>query len=260
MTEEKSSPPTTSANSSNPRSSISRALRFRIGFFIVIILGCAWYSGIFHSVWTTFFPRTCASGSIALFEVNFNEVPARLGSQFNACTDIGDGECQRITNGLTIRGECRQGKMQGPWSVVDSKSTRAVWKGSFCNGLPCGEFRVLVDGNHENLFQIENLHVHGSATLWEKQTRGLTQSTGEYKFGKRNGRWVRHAEPEHKIMSATIYDEIGIPSTTSYYCTNGNRKEVRGKTVFYYDAQGNGLPHEVGSENDALDAKLCPLP
>jgi len=260
MTEEKSSPETTSANPTSRRSSISRALRLRIAAFIAVILACAWYSGIFHSIWTTFVPHTCASGDMGLFSVDFNEVPARLGSQFNACANVGDGACQHIAGHLMIQGECRRGQMHGAWSVEDAKMTKPAWSGTFCSGRPCGEFRVAVTTDYDKVFHIENMHIHGATTLWEFEGNRIVQVAGEYKFGKRNGRWVRYAEPEHKLISAVIYDETGFPTTTSYYCSNGNRKEVRGKAVFYYDSQGNILPNEGGADNSALDTARCPLP
>lgn len=260
MTEEKSS---TEADGENPQRDGNRSLRafrLRIALFIFIVVACAWYSGLFQSIWTNYSPRTCANGDMGLFQVDFNEVPARLGDQFNACANVGDGTCQRIAGHLMIQGECRQGRMHGAWSVDDAKMSKPSWTGSFCNGLPCGEFRVAFTSEHDKVFHIENLHVHGPTTLWEYETNRIVQLTGEYKFGKRNGRWVRHAEPAHTLLSVSIYDESGFPTTTTYSCTNGNRKEVRGKSVFYYDAQGNKLPTDSDSNNDAQDAMRCPLP
>lgn len=211
-------------------------------------------------MWTHYSPRTCATGDMGLFRVDFNEVPARLGDQFNACSNVGDGACQRTAGHLMIQGECRSGQMHGNWSVEDAKMTKPSWTGSFCDGLPCGEFRVSVTSDYDKVFHIDNLHVHGETTLWEFVPSGIEKLTGEYKFGKRTGRWVRYAEPAHTLLSVSIYDESGFPATTTYSCTNGNRKEVRGKSVYYYDARGNALPNENETDEKARDARLCPLP
>jgi hypothetical protein len=66
-----------------------------------------------------------------------------------------------------------------------------------------------------------------------------------------------------------IYDDNGFVTTISFYCTNGNRQEIRGKSTFLFDAQGNMLAKSSPDgrpEGDALtdaganDPSLCPLP
>lgn len=267
MAEEKSSTSSAPENGQIPRNRSLRAFRLRIAIFLLIVIACVWYSGFLQSMWTHYSPRTCATGDVGLFRVDFNEVPARLGDQFNACANVGDGSCRRIAGQLMIQGECRNGRMHGNWSVNDATMTNTSWTGRFCDGLPCGEFQVSVTNEHDpkpqifkQMFHIENLHVHGPTTLWQFEKNKIIQWAGEYKFGKRTGRWVRYAEPAHTLLSVIIYDESGFPATTTYSCTNGNRKEVRGKSIFYYDAGGNILPNENGTDEKALDARHCPLP
>lgn len=243
-----------------PKKPSLTAFRIRVAIFGCIVIACIWFSGIPQSMWTNYSPRTCATGEMGLFQVDFNEVPARLGSQSNACANVGDGTCQRIAGHLMIQGQCRNGLMHGNWSVEDAKMSKPSWTGSFCNGLPCGEFRVSVTSDYDKIFHIENLHVHGPATLWEFVPKGIEQLSGDYKLSKRTGRWVRYAEPAHTLLSISIYDESGLPATTTYSCTNGNRKEVRGKSIFYYDSKGNVIPNEGGRDEKAFDTQHCPLP
>ncbi len=238
----------------------------------MVVIACGWYSRIFQSLWTTASPHTCAEGNLALFAVDFNEFPARLGEQFNLCTGIGDGECHRIGGDLVVRGACRNGQMDGPWSLQNVQTETSRWSGTFCNGLPCGEFHYRwPDRDAENVFHVENMHVHGDATILENDAGRVFEVSGRFDHGKRVGRWARHLEIGRQLYSVVIYDENGFVSTTMIYCTNGNRKEIRGKGTFLFDAQGKTIatswpvdPREsdagVNPNVGAIDPSLCPLP
>lgn len=145
------------------------------------------------------------------------------------------------------------------------------WSGTYCNGLPCGEFHVRFDADHENVFRVENLQLNGSAVIWQHEKERWIEASGRYEKGKRVGRWARHVEPGHTLHSATIYDDNGFVSSTSFYCTNGNRREVRGPNIFLFDARGTTIAKTVSNqapenadgaapEVNADDPALCPLP
>ena len=273
---ESESPTNAPANHSDGQGAPAKrrfAFWIRVGVFIIVVLGCGWYSRFFQSTLTTVSPLACADGNAALFAVDFNGFPVRLEEQSNLCTGIGDGECHRIAGDEIIRGECLDGRMHGPWSVRNTKLGTISWSGSFCNGLPCGEFHRRLEGrnNAEYVFRVENMHIHGNATIWENEADHVFEVSGRFEHGKRVGRWVRHLELEHRLYSAVIYDENGFVSTTTFYCTNGNRKEIRGKGTFLLDAQNNTIatswpvdPRESDAgENPnagANDPSLCPLP
>lgn len=272
---EAESPTNSSANHSDNRGAGSKrrfAFWIRVGVFFIVVLGCGWYSRVFQSTWTNVSPLGCAEGNMALFFVDFNDAPVRMGDQFNSCTGVGDGECHRIAGDQVIRGECRDGRMHGPWSLRNTKFGTVSWSGSFCDGLPCGEFHRHLDGRDvEYVFRVENMHIHGNATLWENEADQVFEVSGRFEHGKRIGRWVRHTERGHRLHSAAIYDENGFVSTTTFYCTNGNRKEIRGRGTFLLDAQNNPIatswpvdPREsdagVNPNTGANDPSLCPLP
>jgi len=272
---ESESPTNSSANASDGQSAQAKprlAFWIRVGAFMIVVAGCGWYSRVFRSLWTTASPLACAEGNMALFVVNFNESPARLGDQFNMCTGIGDGECHRINGNLVVRGACRNGQMDGPWSLQNVQAGTSWWSGTFCNGLPCGEFHYRwPDRDAENVFHVENMHVHGDATILENDAGRVFEVSGRFDHGKRVGRWVRHLELGHRLYSAEVYDENGFVSNTTLYCTNGNRKEFRGKGTFLLDAQGKTIatswpvdPREsdagVNPTTGANDPSLCPLP
>lgn len=191
---------------------------------------------------------------MALFFLDFNEIPVRMSDQFNSCTGISDGECSRNNGTLIIRGECRDERMHGPWSLKDAQTGAVWWSGTYCNGLPCGEFHRRLDDNHEFMFHVQNMHIHGPAKTWEMFENRLTEYSGNYDHGKRKGRWVRNVEPGPVLHSVSIYDDTGSATSTTYYCKNGLRKEVRGQKIFFFDAQGNTL------RNDPADPLVCPLP
>lgn len=229
------------------------AFRLRVLVFGLVLLGCGIYSGFFRSIWTNRVPNACADGNMALFFVDFNEFPARLGEQFNVCTGVADGQCTRMSGDQVIRGECQKERMQGAWSLHNTKLGTTSWSGTYCNGLPCGEFhRRRVDVDVDDSFRIENMHVHGPATLWEPDGSRWLETAGRFDRGKRIGRWTRHVAPAHVLHSVMIYDENGFLSTTSLYCTNGYRKEIRGKSSLLYDPQGN--------LTNPTDPPACPLP
>jgi hypothetical protein len=267
---ETQSPIDASSNDSNKARKSRRtriAFWMRVALFVIVVVACGWYSGFFQSTWTNIAPLECADGGMDLFLVDFNEMPVRLGVQNNSCTSVGNGECRRIHENLVIRGECRNGQMDGPWSLTEVGTGKTWWTGSYCNGLPCGEFHYRVDDGHSTGFHVQNLHVHGAASIWENQGGRWTEFAGYYDHGKRKGRWVRYVEPAHAIHSASIYDDDGFVTTTSFYCANGNRQEIRGKMTFLFDAQGktiaeNGLDADAGTNSNtgANDPSLCPLP
>jgi hypothetical protein len=247
------------------------AFWIRVVLFVIVIVGCGWYSRFFQSSWTSFFPLTCASGSSALFVVEFDTFPARIGDQDNLCFGIGDGECQRVAADILIRGECRSSRMHGHWTVTDAKTGNDHWSGMYCDGLPCGDYRIRFDSEHENAFRVDKLLLDGPATIWERRDKQLVEFSGRYNHGKRVGPWVRRVEPSHTMLSTSIYDDSGFVTTTSYHCTNGNRKEIRGKDTFIYDAQGNAVAKssadsQLDQEGDSLpdagadDPAHCPLP
>lgn len=258
------SPNNSSANDSVERGAKAKrpiAFWIRVGLFTAIVLGCGWYSRFFQTAWTSFFPHTCANGDMALFAVDFSEFYARLGEQFNSCAGIGDGTCRRRAEDQRIQGECRDGQMQGPWSLENTKTGAILWSGTYCTGLPCGEFHRRLDGEHEEVFRVEQLTLQGPATLWDPGVHfGVS---GQFDHGKRIGRWVRYVEPAHTPHSSAFYDNDGFNTTMSYYCTNGNRREIRGDTVFLFDSQGNILAkHSPDGPFDsrASDPSLCPMP
>jgi hypothetical protein len=242
------------------------ALRIRVIAFVILVLACGWYMRFFQSTWTTFFPRTCANGNAALFVVDFDALPARMGDQKNLCADVGDGECRRTDGEELLYGECRSGRMHGPWSLENVKTGVITWSGTYCNGLPCGEFHQRIDAEHENVFRVEKLHLHGPATIWKSDGERFIELSGHYEHSKRKGRWVHRVDPSHAMLAASIYDENGFVTTTSLYCTNGNRQETRGRTIFLFDAQGNLLAKRTADEREttpairAMDPALCPLP
>ena len=229
----------------------------RVAIFAVIVVGCGWYTGELQSAFSRISPHRCADGNMALFVVDFEAFPARIGEQFNLCSEVSTGHCERTTGDQVIQGECRNHRMDGPWSLKHAKTGALSWSGTYCNGFPCGEFRRrMVDAEHEFVFRVENMHIHGPAILWERENNRWIELSGRYDQGKRTGRWVRHAEPGHVLHSVTIYDESGFVSTTSFSCTNGNRKEVRGQKVFLYDSKGNAVePNEANG-----DSSFCPMP
>lgn len=242
------------------------AFRMRVIVFVLVVLGCGWYAGVFQSIWTNVFPLTCAQGTAALFVVDFDTLPARIGDQTNLCAGIGDGECRRNDSAEQLHGECRGGRMHGPWSAKNLKTGAIAWSGTYCNGFPCGEFHQRIDAEHENVFRVENLHLHGQTTIWKRVGERLIESSGHYEQSKRKGRWVYRVEPAHTMLAASMYDDNGFVTTTSLYCTNGNRQESRGGNIFLFDAQGNMIVKRAADEREAttairaMDPALCPLP
>lgn len=240
-------------NASDVSKRFRRPLVIRLVLFGVFLVFVGWSSGFFQSTWTGFFPLTCAEGNSALFFLDFNEVPVRLNEQFNLCTGVWDGECTRSGVNLVVRGECSNERMHGPWSLKDIQSGAVWWSGTYCDGLPCGEFHRRLDDDHEFVFHVKNVQLHGPARIWEVHDKRLFELSGYYEYGKRTGRWVRHVDPGHGLHSVSIYDN-GSVTTTTFHCQNGVRKEVRGQTTFFFDAQGNPL------RNDPADPPLCLLP
>lgn len=243
----------------------------RVGVFVIVVLGCGWYSRFFQSLWTTVFPLDCAAGSSALFAVDYDEFPARIGEQENLCVGVGDGACQRNAGDEMIHGECRSKRMHGHWSVADKKTRRDKWSGMYCDGLPCGDFRVRVDSDHEDAFRVDKLHLDGPTTIWELRDKQIIEYSGRYERGLRSGQWIRRLEPSHTMLSAFIYDRHGFIMITTFYCTNGNRKEIRGQGTFLFDAQGNTIASSLPNSGHAgsadsvpdagtIDPSLCPLP
>ncbi len=229
----------------------------RVVVFSSLVVACGVYAGVFRSLYTQYSPQTCAEGNAALFQVDFASFPSRIGDQFNACGNIGDGFCSRTSGDQIIRGECRGGRMHGPWSAMGARTGVTAWSGTYCNGFPCGEFRRRnPNTDDEDVFRVEFMQLHGPVTFWEPNGNRRLLVSGRYDHGKRSGRWVRHAEPGHVQHSAIIYDDSGFVSTTTFYCTNGHRREVRGQKVFYYDDRGNIINVDAG----AADASFCPLP
>jgi hypothetical protein len=162
-------------------------------------------------------------------------------------------------------------RMDGPWSVTNAQSGSASWSGNYCEGLPCGQFRARVDSEHENGFYIDKLHLHGAAKIWELRDTRRIEFSGRYEAGRRSGQWIRYLEPSHARLESLVYDRAGFLTTTTRYCTNGNRQEIRGSSTFLFDAQGKLIakrsPSAPGeSETNQLpnagadDPSLCPLP
>jgi hypothetical protein len=210
---------------------------------------------------------TCGNGNPVAFVLDFDAYPARMVDQDNFCQGIGDGACQRGMGDDVLRGECRNGRMHGGWSLANTKSGIATWSGTYCDGWPCGEFRIRIDAEHENVFRVENLHLHGSATIWQQHASRRVEFSGRYDRGRRIGRWVRRFEPAHVVHSAVVFDEQGIVTTTSFYCTNGNLKETRGKRTFVFDSQGKTIAEtssvvalEPVGDAGTDEQSLCPLP
>lgn len=233
----------------------------RVIAFVLVVLACGFASGIVQSMWTSAFPLTCASEKLDLFAVDFEAFPARIGEQDNACAGLGNGDCEGKQGDLAVVGQCRNGRMNGRFSVTNTKAPSTVWSGTYCDGLPCGEFRRRVDTEHEDVFHVENMHIHGATTLWEKSGDRLIEATGRYERGKRVGRWARRVEPSRALVSASIFDEQGFLTMTSFSCTNGYLKEVRGKDVTVFDAQGKSIAKgTLGDGGEAESAALCPLP
>jgi len=258
MPDRQSSPTNPSSTRSDNRARF--AFWIRVVAFMIVVIGCGWYSRFLQSMWTNLFPLICADGNMALFAVDFDAFPARLGDQNNSCSGISDGECRRKAGDEMIHGECRNGHMHGAWSLVNVKTGTTSWSGMYADGLPRGEFHNRLDDNHENVFRVENLQVHGSTRIWERQGNRFVEVSGQYHHGKRTGRWVRRVEPSPALLSASVYDDNGFLTTTSFYCTNGNRKEIRGGNVFLFDPQGNLLAKSLPNDENANDASLCPLP
>lgn len=234
-------------------------IRARIGLFLVVVLACGYVSGLIPSLWTSAFPHTCAGGKPSLFAVDFEAFPARIGEQDNLCVGISDGQCERTAGDELVQGECRDGRMHGGFSVKSTKTKSTIWVGNYCNGLPCGEFHVSLDATHENVFHVEMMHIHGAATLWEKNAERWIEASGRYEQGKRIGRWVRRIEPSRALYLASVFDDNGFLRTTSFSCTNGNLKEVRGKDVFVFDAQGKSIEKST-VDGEPLSENACPLP
>ncbi|MBK9262583.1 MAG: hypothetical protein IPM54_22610 [Polyangiaceae bacterium] len=239
-------------------------LLVRVVLFAIVVIACGFYSRIFQRLWTTVFPLACSTGSTAPLFVDFDAFPARIGDQDNLCRGVGDGECQRSDGDDVVRGECLGERMHGRFSVVNAKAGARRWSGTYCDGLPCGEFRIRIDSEHENVFRVENLHIQGPATIWERDGDRFVEFSGRYDRGKRVGRWVRRVEPSKTVRMAVIYDEHGIMTTASMYCTNGNLKEIRGKRTFIFDPQGKTIAEgsvlDPATGAGAANPSLCPLP
>lgn len=240
-------------------------------FVVFVLLGFAvGYSHVLQSAWTNIFPQACAEGKSDLFTVDFESFPTRIGDQDNLCAHLDDGQCTRKNGDEIIHGICTHAAMHGRWSVTNKMSGLSKWTGNYCEGLPCGTFRVRVDDTHENEFYLEKLHLHGEAKIWERQGTRLTEFSGRYDRGRRSGQWFRYLEPSHTRMYSAIYDKAGYLTTSTVYCTNGHRKESRGANIFIFNAQNTLIAKRVARE-DAIenanqvptnvdDPALCPLP
>lgn len=257
--------------SSDKPASLRARIVVRIFVFCVVMGFVGGYSRVLQSSFTRVFPRTCAAGKTGLFTVDFDSYPTRIGDQDNLCAGVSDGHCTRSTGEEFLHGECLHEQMDGAWSVTSTSSGSAIWSGTYCEGLPCGRFRTRVDSGHENEFYLDKLHLHGAAKIWELRDNRQIEFSGRYENGRRSGQWIRYLEPAHTRLESLIYDKAGFLTTTTHYCTNGNRREIRGNNTFLFDAQGNlsaKRPHSERGEGEtngapeagANDASHCPMP
>ena len=254
-----------------PSSPLRLRIVARIFIFCVLLGFIGGYSQVLKASFTKVFPRTCSAGKSALFTVDFESFPTRIGDQDNLCAQVNDGHCTRTDGEETIRGECLHERMDGAWTVTNTKSGQLIWSGNYCEGLPCGKFQTQVDAEHTNEFHLDKLHLHGPATIWEQSTSRSVQFTGRYEYGRRSGQWLRSLEPAHTRLESLIYDKAGFLTSTTRYCANGNRREIRGGILFLFDAKGGLLGKRSPTDKaekytnepgnvDAADPALCPMP
>ncbi len=254
-----------------PSSPLRLRIVVRVFLFCIFLGFVGGYSRVLQSGFTKYFPHTCGSGKTALFTVDFDAFPTRIGDQDNLCTNVGNGHCTRVSDDETIGGECVHERMDGAWSVTNTKSGRLIWSGTYCEGLPCGRFRAQADAEHHNEFYLDKLHLQGPATIWEQKNERTLQFVGRYEHGRRSGQWIRSVAPSLTRLESLLYDKAGFLTTTTRYCSNGNRRETRAGTIFLFDAKGNLLAKRASSDAadksanepasiDINDPALCPTP
>jgi len=232
--------------------SSTRSRRFfyaRIAAFVALLIGVGFSSGLFQRQWSAFFPPACAAAAANPPELDVETFPIRVGSQSNLCEGVRDGHCERKTEAEVVSGSCKEGRMDGAFTVTDAKTGALRWSGEYSEGWPRGHFKVR-EGDHESAFRIENLHLEGPSTFWERDGDRFLELSGRYERGRRVGRFTRRVEGTGVVRSALVFEDDGLTSKEFFYCTNGNLREVRGARVLMYDAQGKTID----------EGSACPLP
>jgi len=230
-----------------------RAWLLRGLVFLVIVAGCAFSSKAVRRKLSSFRQNTCAEGSASPPPIDEALFPVRVGPQENLCAEVPDGLCVREGKDFVVRGECESGRMEGLFTVNDAPSGDLLWSGTYENGWPRGDFKVRAQKDHLDTFRVENLHLDGPSTKWEREGERWLLVSGRYERGRKVGRFTKRLE-NGPVRSALVFDQEGLASKEFFYCTNGNLKEVKGRNVIVEDAKGNRL----AETND--DAALCPLP
>jgi hypothetical protein len=149
----------------------------------------------------------------------------------NLCLGVPDGRCKTVLDDVgSVRGHCEHERMVGEWFAMDPHpddphaSPMPMWFGTYCDGKPCGEFRIYDHEKRSLLLYDPAGWPTGTWIRWDRRDGRWIQAQGQMSRAGKQGTWTYALESGEVVIRGHYLDDK--IKRWEYACVNGNWKIV----------------------------------